>query len=131
MSIAHDSCEGRSLWTHGDISLVPGAERESDWYTLMQFLLIENGVAHVYDINTIQAHVLWWNLSKVVSSKHPYLDQLASVCRLCGSSVAYSHHTVALFDKKFSQEKLASSISAVLYITLNNDDGLPNLICKV
>ena len=32
--------------------------RESAWYTLMHFLLIENGVAHVYDINTIQVHVL-------------------------------------------------------------------------
>ena len=53
----------------------------------------------------------------------PYVAQLvkiASVCRLCGSSVAYSHHRVALFGKKDSrQERLASRISALLDITLN------------
>ena len=31
------------------------------------------------------------------------LAKMASVCRLCGSSVAYSHHRVALFGKKASQ----------------------------
>ena len=69
---------------------------------------------------------------KNFSSKHPYVAQLAkmaSVCRLCGSSVAYSHHRVALFGKKASQERLASRISALLDITLNDDDGLLNLRC--
>ena len=58
----------------------------------------------------------------------PYVAQLvkiASVCRLCGSSVAYSHHRVALFGKKDSQERLASRISALL----NYDDGSANLKC--
>ena len=55
------------------------------------------------------------------------LAKMASVCRLCGSSVAYSHHRVAL--KKASQERLASRISALLDITLNDDDGLLNLRC--
>ena len=58
---------------------------------------------------------------------------MASVCRLCRSSVAYSHHRVASFGKKSSQEKLASRISTFLDITLNDDDGLPNLMyakCK-
>ena len=36
-----------------------------------------------------------------------------------------------MFGKKASQEKLASRISTVLDITLNNNDGLPNLVCKV
>ena len=54
---------------------------------------------------------------------------MASVCHLCGSSVAYSHHRVALFGKKASQERLASRISALLDIMLNDDDGLPNLMC--
>ena len=54
---------------------------------------------------------------------------MASVCRLCGSSVAYSHHRVALFGKKARQERLASRISALLDITLNDDDGLLNLRC--
>ena len=31
--------------------------------------------------------------------------------------------------KKASQERLASRISALSDITLNDDDGLPNLIC--
>ena len=47
--------------------------------------------------------------------------------------MAYSHHRVALFGKKASQERLASRISALLDITLNDDDGLPNLMyakCK-
>ena len=43
--------------------------------------------------------------------------------------MAYSHHRVALFGKKASQERLASRISALSDITLNDDDGLPNLIC--
>ena len=43
--------------------------------------------------------------------------------------MAYSHHRVALFGKKASQERLASRISALLDITLNDDDGLPNLMC--
>ena len=36
-----------------------------------------------------------------------------------------------MFGKKASQEKLASRISTVLDITLNDNDGLPNLVCKV
>ena len=45
---------------------------------------------------------------------------------LCG----FSHHRVALFGKKkASQERLALRISALSDITLNGDDGLPNLIC--
>ena len=55
-----------------------------------------------------------------------HLAKMASLCRLCGS---YGHHRVALFGKKASQERLASRISAVLDITLNDDDGLPNLMC--
>ena len=58
------------------------------------------------------------------------LAKMASVCRFCGSSVAYSYHRVALFGKKTSQERLASRISALLDITLNDDDGLPNLMCS-
>ena len=57
------------------------------------------------------------------------LAKMASVCRLCGSSVAYSHHRVALFGKKARQERLSSRISALLDITLNDDDGLLNLRC--
>ena len=56
------------------------------------------------------------------------LVKIASVCRLCGSSVAYSHHRVTLV-KKDSQERLASRISALLDITLNYDDGSANLMC--
>ena len=41
----------------------------------------------------------------------------------------YSHHRVALFGKKASQERVASRISAFLDITLNDDDGLLNLRC--
>ena len=44
--------------------------------------------------------------------------------------MGYSHHRVALFGKtKAGQERLASRISALSDITLNDDDGLPNLIC--
>ena len=44
--------------------------------------------------------------------------------------MGYSHHRVALFGKKASQERLASRISALSDITLNDDDDdLPNLIC--
>ena len=43
--------------------------------------------------------------------------------------MAYSHHRVALFGKKASQERLASRISTLLDITLNDDDGLPSLVC--
>ena len=43
--------------------------------------------------------------------------------------MAYNHHRVALFGKKASQERLASRISTLLDITLNDDDGLPNLVC--
>ena len=57
------------------------------------------------------------------------LAKMASVCHLCGSSVAYSHHRVALFGKKAGQERLASRISALLDITLNDDDSLLNLRC--
>ena len=54
------------------------------------------------------------------------LAKMASVCRLCESSVANSHHR---FEKKASQEGLAARISALLDITLNDDEGLPNLLC--
>ena len=59
--------------------------------------------------------------------------KIASVCCLCASSVAYSYHRVALFDKKklarkdqhpgktSIQERLASRISALSDITLNDD----------
>ena len=57
------------------------------------------------------------------------VSEIASVCRLCGSSVAYSCHTVALCGKKASQERLASRISALSDIMLNDEDGLSNLIC--
>ena len=43
--------------------------------------------------------------------------------------MAYSHHRVALFGKKAGQERLASRISVLLDITLNDDDGLLNLRC--
>ena len=43
--------------------------------------------------------------------------------------MANSHHRVALFGKKASQERLAPRISALLDITLNDDEGLPNLLC--
>ena len=65
----------------------------------------------------------------VCSDETCQLAKVASVCCLCGSSVGYSHHRVALFGKKASQERLASRKSALLVITLNDDDGLPNLIC--
>ena len=45
--------------------------------------------------------------------------------------MAYSYHRVALFGKKASQERLASRRSALLDITLNDGDGLPNLVCEV
>ena len=45
--------------------------------------------------------------------------------------MGYSHHRVALFGKtKAGQERLASRISALSDITLNDDDGLPNLIVQ-
>ena len=56
------------------------------------------------------------------------LAKMASVCRLCRSSVAYSHHRVALL-KKLARKDSASRISALLDITLNADDGLLNLRC--
>ena len=47
--------------------------------------------------------------------------------------MAYSHHRVALFGEKASQERLASRISALLDITLN--DGRRRLtecqVCEV
>ena len=43
--------------------------------------------------------------------------------------MAYSHLRVALFGNKANHERLPSMISALLDITLNNDDGLPNLRC--
>ena len=55
----------------------------------------------------------------------PSLAKMVSVCRLCGSSVAYSHHRVALFRQKANQERLAIRISALL----NDDDGLLKLRC--
>ena len=70
------------------------------------------------------------SLTKFMSLR-TQLVKVASVCRLCGSSVAYSHHRVALFGKKASQERLASRISALLDITLNCDDGSANLVCEV
>ena len=45
--------------------------------------------------------------------------------------MAYSHHRVALFGKKASQERLASRISALLDLMLNDDDGLPNLMYEM
>ena len=36
---------------------------------------------------------------------------------------------MALFGKKASQERLASRINAPFDIMLNDDDGLPNLMC--
>ena len=55
------------------------------------------------------------------------LAKMVLMCHLCGSSVAYSHHRVALFGKKASQERLPSRISAVEYV--NDDNGLLNLRC--
>ena len=55
------------------------------------------------------------------------LAKMASMCRLGGSSVAYSHHRVALFGKKASQERLASRISGS--VGYNDDDGLLNFRC--
>ena len=43
--------------------------------------------------------------------------------------MGYSHHRVALVGIKASQERLASRISALSDIALNDDDSLPNLIC--
>ena len=63
-------------------------------------------------------------------SKHPLIAQLAKM-HWFAASVTYSHHRVALFGNKASQEKLASRISTVLDITLNDNDGLPNLMSKV
>ena len=54
---------------------------------------------------------------------------MVSVCHLCGSSAAYSHHRVALFGKEASQERLASRRSTLLDIMLNDEDSLPNLRC--
>ena len=45
--------------------------------------------------------------------------------------MGYSHHRVALFGKKASQERLASRISALSDITLNDGGGLLNLMCEV
>ena len=69
-------------------------------------------------------------LRQNLSSKHPDVAQLAkmaSVCCLCGSSVAYSNHRVALFGKNASQERLAIRIKRT--VGYNDDDGLPNLMC--
>ena len=46
-----------------------------------------------------------------------HLAKMVSVCRLCGSSVAYSNRRVALFCKTANKERLACS-------------GLLNLKCK-
>ena len=43
--------------------------------------------------------------------------------------MAYSHYRVTLFGNKANQERLPSMISTLLDITLNDDDGLPNLRC--
>ena len=56
------------------------------------------------------------------------LAKMASVYRFYWSSVAYSHHRVALFGNKASHERLASRISAGLGIMFNYDDSLPNLM---
>ena len=45
--------------------------------------------------------------------------------------MAYSHHRIALFGKKASQERLASRISPLLDITLNDDDGTESHVCEV
>ena len=55
------------------------------------------------------------------------LAKMASMCRLDGYSVAYSHHRVALFGKIASQERLPSRRSGS--VGYNDDDGLLNLRC--
>ena len=61
------------------------------------------------------------------------LVKIASVCRLCGSSVAYTHHVVLLGKKKDSQERLASRISALLDIMLNDErwQRFTSQVCEV
>ena len=68
----------------------------------------------------------------VCSDEIKVVNHPASLCRLSRFSVTYSHHKVAfVFGKKASQERLASRINTLLDITLNDDDGLPNLVCEV
>ena len=77
------------------------ARRKSAWYTLMRFWLIKNCVAPL----------MTFTLFRGVCSDKISVSQLAKmalVCCLCGSSVAYSLHRVALFGKKASQESLTS-----------------------
>ena len=46
----------------------------------MHFCLFKNGIAHVYDINTIYGHMLRQNLS----SKHPLVGQFKRLkCEQC------------------------------------------------
>ena len=93
----------------------------------MHFRLIKSGVL------TFMTFTLFRGVfSDKICHYVAQLVKIASVCRLCGSSVAYSHHRhrVALFGKiKDSQERLASRISALLDIRLNCDDGSANLMC--
>ena len=100
----------------------------------MHFWLFKNGIANVYDIYTIYGRVLGQNSS----SKHPLVGQykreqrhffreMAWVCHLCGSFVAYSHHRVCSIGKKKLARK--TSIKDKRSVTINDD--LPNLMCKV
>ena len=70
----------------------------------MRFRLIKSGVLTF----------MTFTLFRGVFSDKIYVPtwprKIASVCRLCGSSVAYSHHRVALFGKKDSQERVLLSI---------------------
>ena len=107
-----------SLYMHTEesgiiVSLVPGAQKQHLVHT-DALLVFKNGIANVYDIYTIYGCMLGRNSS----SKHPLVGQckrhkrerchffreMAWVCRLCGSSVAYSHHRVCSIGKKASQE---------------------------
>ena len=55
------------------------------------------------------------------------MREMAWVCRLCGSSVAYSHHRVCSIGKK----KLARKTSIKDKRSVTIDDDLPNLVCEV
>ena len=98
----------------------------------MHFWLFKIGIANVYDIHTIYGRVLGRNSS----SKHPLVGQykvinvreMAWVCRLCGSSVVYSHHRVCSIVKK---KKLARKTSIKDKHSVTIDDDLPNLVCEV
>ena len=59
---------------------------------------------------------------KIYAVRGP-VSEIALVCRLFGSSVAYSYHIVLVDKKKDSQKRLASTISALLDKTLKDDDA--------